>query len=151
MLRLIAAREGEGLPFLAGILDRPGVIGELKSILSEMDQYGITQDTLLELENRLKTDGVRPALAGKLEELRLLQEAFERYQADHFITGEKLPRVLCEKAPLDPSLKGAELYLDGYTGFTPAQLDVIATLLPIVADRTVTVCQGARFLQSQRI
>ena len=139
MLRLIAAREGEGLPFLAGILDRPGVIGELKSILSELDQYGITQDTLLELEDGLKKDGVRPALAGKLEEIRLLQEAFERYQADHFITGEKLPRVLCGKALLDPTLKGAELYLDGYTGFTPAQLDVLATLLPIVADLTVTV------------
>ena len=139
LLRLIAAREGSELALLSGILDRPGVIGEMKSILSELDQYGITPDTLSKLQAELAASPGSQRLSRKLEEIRLLQEAFERYQSDHFITGEKLPRVLCAKAPLDPTLKGAELYLDGYTGFTPAQLDVIETLLPIAADITVTV------------
>ena len=139
MLRLIAAREGKDLQLLSGILDRPGVIGEVKSILSELDQYGITPGTLADIQNSLSQNAGSRRLARKVEEIRLLQEAFEKYQSDHFITGEKLPRVLCAKAPLDPTLKGAELYLDGYTGFTPAQLDVIAALLPIAASITVTV------------
>ena len=139
LLRLIASREAENLPFLSSMADRPGMISEMKSILSELDQYGITPDTLLESEKRLEAEGGRPGLARKLGEIRRLQEVFERYQADHFITGEKLPRILCRKAPLDPTLRGAELFLDGYTGFTPAQLDVIAVLLPIAADITVTV------------
>lgn len=139
ILRLIAAREGKDLQLLSGILDRPGVIGEVKSILSELDQYGITPDTLADLQNSLAQSAGSRRLAQKVEEIRHLQEAFEQYQSDHFITGEKLPRVLCAKASLDPTLKGAELYLDGYTGYTPAQLDVITALLPIVSDMTVTV------------
>ena len=139
MLRLIAAREGKDLQLLSGILDRPGVIGEVKSILSELDQYGITPAILEDLQKSLSQNAGNHRLARKVEEIRLLQEAFEKYQSDHFITGEKLPRVLCSKASLDPTLKGAELYLDGYTGFTPAQLDVITALLPVAASITVTV------------
>lgn len=139
LLRLIAAREGKRLPILKGILDRPGMLGEMKSILSEMDQYGIDAGKLNEMEHSLREAGARPGLVRKLSEIALLQEAFEEYQADHFITGEKLPRVLCEKAPLDESLKGTKFVLDGFTGFTPAQLEVIKTLLPIAEDITVSV------------
>ncbi len=139
LLRLIAAREGNRLPILKGILDRPGMLSEMKSILSEMDQYGIDAGKLGEMERAVQAEGSHPGLVRKLSEISLLQEAFERYQADHFITGEKLPRVLNEKLPEDESLKGAEFLLDGFTGFTPAQLDVIRTLLGIAGNITVSV------------
>ena len=139
MLRLIASRESESLPFLSGIADRPGAIAEMKSILSEMDQYQITPSVLKELMQGIGQDKGRARLAGKLEEIALLQEAFEKYQADHFITGEKLPYILCQKAPLDATLRGTEFYLDGYTGFTPAQLSVLEVLMRISGDMTVTV------------
>ncbi len=139
LLRLIASREGDKLPLLKGILDRPGMLSELKSILSEMDQYGIDSGKLDEMRRSLQGEGAREGLLRKLSEIALLQETFERYQADHFITGEKLPRVLCEKAPLDVSLKGTKFLLDGFTGFTPAQLEVIKTLLGIAGDIMVTV------------
>ena len=139
LLRLIAAREGDRIPILSGVLDRPGVLGEMKSILSEMDQYGIGQETLRKMEADVGREGAHPALARKLREISLLQEAFERYQEDHFITGEKLLRVLDGKLALDETLKGATICLDGFTGLTPAQLQVITTLLGIVKDILVTV------------
>ena len=139
LLRLIAAREGAGIPLLSGALDRPGVLGELKSILSEMDQYGIGQEELLGMEKAVRKEGAHPALERKLSEIALLQEAFERYQEGHFITGEKLLRVLCGKIPLDETLKGTVLCLDGFTGLTPSQLQVITTLLRVAGDIYVTV------------
>ena len=139
LLRLITAREGARIPLLAGTADRPGVLSEIKSILSEMDQYGIGAKELGEMEALVKGAGNHPALVRKLSEIALVQEAFERYQADHFITGEKLPRVLSEKAVLDETLKGAVVCLDQFTGLTPAQLQVVTTLLGIVEDVLVTV------------
>ena len=139
LLRLIAAREGARIPLLSGILDRPGMLSEIKSILSEMDQYGIGAGELKEMEKLAQGANAHPALSRKLSEIALVQEAFERYQADHFITGEKLPRVLSEKAVLDETLKGAVLCLDGFTGLTPAQLQVVTTLLLLVEKMTVTV------------
>ena len=139
LLRLIAAREGDRIPMLSGILDRPGVLGEIKSILSELDQYGIGPETLRQLEQTFRGSGSHQALARKLSEIALVQEAFERYQAGHMITGEKLLRVLEEKIPLDETLQGATICLDGFTGLTPAQLQVISALFAKARDILVTV------------
>ena len=46
LLRLIADWEAAGLSLLSGAVDRPGVLGELKSILSEMDQYEMTDEEI---------------------------------------------------------------------------------------------------------
>lgn len=139
LLRLIAAREGAKIPLLSGVLDRPGILGEIKSILSEMDQYGIGPDELKVMLDMLQRENTKPALSRKLSEIALLQEACERYQEGHFITGEKLLRVLGEKIPLDETLKGTVLCLDGFTGLTPAQLQVITVLLKVAQDIYVTV------------
>lgn len=145
LLRLIAAREASGLSLLSGVLDRPGCLDELKSILSELDQYGIGEKELEQIIERLEKPkgpgmtGERPALAGKLREILALQKAFLRYQEDRFITAQMLPQLLCEKAPRSRLLKGCGIFLDGYTGFTPAQLDVLTTLFPLADDITVTV------------
>lgn len=136
LLRLIAAREASGLSLLSGVMDKPGVLHELKSILSELDQYGIDEKKLSEM---IRGAQERPALAKKLSDLRMLQEAYERYQGEKYITGEKLPLVLCRKAPEAALLRGTEFFLDGFTGFTPAQLAVIRTLLPIADRITVTL------------
>ena len=139
LLRLIAAREGDRIPMLSGILDHPGVLSEIKSILSEMDQYGIGPEELRQLEQTFRGAGSHPALARKLSEIALVQEAFERYQAGHLITGEKLLRILEEKIPLDETLRGATICLDGFTGLTPAQLQVISALFGMAEDILVTV------------
>ncbi|HAT82716.1 MAG TPA: hypothetical protein DCS59_04695 [Eubacterium sp.] len=120
-------------------MDRPGTVAELKSILSELDQYKIEPQQLLQLEEELKKENGKGRLQRKIHEIRVLRELFEQYQADRYITGEKLPRILSQKAPLDPTLKGTEFFLDGYTGFTPAQLEVITAILPIASVITVTV------------
>lgn len=139
MLRLIASRMEGSLELLSGIMDRPGTVAELKSILSELDQYQIEPQQLLQLEEELKKENGKGRLQRKIHEIRVLRELFEQYQADRYITGEKLPRILSQKAPQDPTLKGTEFFLDGYTGFTPAQLEVITAILPIASDITVTV------------
>ena len=147
LLRLIAERESSRIPILSGVLDRPGSLAELKSILSEMDQYGIGPEQLKDMEREVRGAGSHPALARKLSEIALLQETCERYQEGHFITGEKLPRVLSGKAPLDESLKGVTIALDAFTGFTPAQLQVITVLLGIAKEIYVTVTIDPGILQ----
>ncbi len=62
LLRLIASREGDKLPLLKGILDRPGMLSEMKSVLSEMDQYGIDAGKLQEMRRSLQGEGAREGL-----------------------------------------------------------------------------------------
>ncbi len=127
LLRLIADREAAGLSLLSGAVDRPGVLGELKSILSEMDQYEITDE---EIQRMVSECSGRPVLAQKLAQLSVLREKYRQFQEAHQMqTAETVPEALCRRIPASRMLEGSRIYLDGFTGFTPAQLDVLSGLM----------------------
>lgn len=127
LLRLIADREAAGLSLLSGAVDRPGVLGELKSILSEMDQYEITDE---EIQRMVSECSGRPVLAQKLAQLSVLREKYRQFQGAHQMqTAETVPEALCGRIPASRMLEGSRIYLDGFTGFTPAQLDVLSGLM----------------------
>ena len=127
LLRLIADREAAGLSLLSGAVDRPGVLGELKSILSEMDQYEITDE---EIQRMVSECSGRPVLAQKLAQLSVLREKYRQFQEAHQMqTAETVPEALCGRIPASRMLEGSRIYLDGFTGFTPAQLDVLSGLM----------------------
>ena len=127
LLRLIADREAAGLSLLSGAVDRPGVLGELKSILSEMDQYEITDE---EIQRMVSECSGRPVLAQKLAQLSVLREKYRQFQETHQMqTVETVPEALCGRIPASRMLEGSRIYLDGFTGFTPAQLDVLSGLM----------------------
>ena len=127
LLRLIADREAAGLSLLSGAVDRPGVLGELKSILSEMDQYEMTDE---EIQRMVSGCGARPVLAQKLAQLSVLREKYRQFQETHQMqTVETVPEALCGRIPASRMLEGSRIYLDGFTGFTPAQLNVLSGLM----------------------
>lgn len=137
LLRLIADRESSGLSLLSGAVDRPGVLSELKSILSEMDQYGISEKQLDAMAGECKG---RPALAEKLRQLKELRDKYRLFQDQHDLqTIETVPEALCQRIPASRMLEGCHIYLDGYTGFTPAQLDILSCLMRKAESVTVTV------------
>lgn len=141
LLRLIADRESSGLSLLSGAVDRPGVLSELKSILSEMDQYEITDQ---DISSMIKSCQGRPVLAGKLSQLQVLREKYREFQAEHGLeTQETIPQALCARIPQSKMLEGSSIFLDGYTGFTPAQLDVLSALMRKASSVTVTVTLDA--------
>ena len=127
LLRLIADREAAGLSLLSGAVDRPGVLGELKSILSEMDQYEMTDE---EIQRMVSECSARPVLAQKLEQLSVLREKYRQFQEAHQLqTVETVPEALCGRIPASRMLERSRIYLDGFTGFTPAQMDVLSGLM----------------------
>lgn len=68
-------------------------------------------------------------LADKLHDLALLYEDVERELAGHYLDGEDALSFLIRGAPASPLLAGAEVWLDGFHGFTPMEYAVIEALL----------------------
>lgn len=141
ILRHIASQQTSGLPLLSGIVDRPGCLDELKSILSELQQYEVGEEQLRAAE---QSCAGHPALQEKLRQIGSLRESYVHFMEDHYITAEEVPAALCRKAPEAAMLRGCEIFLDGYTGFTPAQLDVLAVLMKLSSRVTVTVAADPR-------
>ncbi len=133
ILRVIAQKlqDEDKLGVLAAKLRRPGYIHEVKSALSEFMQYGISVEDLKKI---IEYSGKRSTLSGKLKDLALLYAGFEDYIKDHYITTEESLHVLAEQISKSRKLRGATIAFDGFTGFTPVQLDVVQELLLTAED-----------------
>ncbi len=142
ILRRIAAEKDEELTILKGNMKKIGYISEMKSVISEFTQYGITVERLEELTSGEPEYG---ALSYKLKDLLTIYKAFKEEIKDKCITAEEVLNVLAETAASSGILKDSEIAFDGYTGFTPVQYDVMDELLKISSKVYVTVTLDGRY------
>lgn len=126
ILRIVADRLKGELGVLGGFLKKQGYIHEIKSAISEFMQYGIG---LAELDKIIAFSEKRGALSGKLKDLALLYRGFEDYIRDHYLTKEESLQVLSLRIKDSALLRDSTVVFDGFTGFTPIQLQVIREIM----------------------
>lgn len=136
ILRKIAQDIGEKTPYLAGNLHRTGFIHEVKSAISEFMQYGIGIE---ELEKLIAYSESKGLLKNKLTDLSTLYQAFMTYLGDNFITTEEAMDLLSEALKMSKLMKDSICVFDGFTGFTPVQMRVLAVLLDQCKDVYITL------------
>ncbi len=126
ILRKAVGESRESLEVFGKNLDRPGFTNELKSLVSEMCQYEIPVDTL---EDLAKQQGVTPLLQRKMKDLSLICHAFKNQMENHYMMAEELLEVLAKELYRSKWASDTEVYLDGFTGFTPLQYRVLDELM----------------------
>ncbi len=141
MLRRVAEQCREELKVLGARMNRTGYVSEVKSILSELMQYEVTDFDLQCMEEAVEN---RPLLHAKLEDIRVLYRAFLDYQRDRFMKPEELMEVLAQVAGCSKLLARSVLAFDGFAGFTPAQLTVLEALMKVCPKIYLTVTIDAR-------
>ena len=147
VLRKVAAQKRRELILFQGHLNQNGFVNQLKSMLSEFYQYGITPQILREMAELAKT----PLFQQKLKDFAVMFEGFQEYIAGHYITTEEVLDVLCRVLPRSEIVKNSVIALDGYTGFTPVQYRLLElcllyarrVMVTVTADREVSVYEAA--------
>ena len=132
VLQRVAGEISAELPVLGGKLHRQGYIHEVKSVISEFMQYGLSPSDIDKMIGEMKGRG---ALNAKLTDLKILYEAFKKYIEGSFITREEKLDILREIMPSSSILPGSVVVFDGFTGFTPIQIRVIEDIIRL-ADET---------------
>lgn len=135
VLRKVAANQRRKLKLFSGQLNKNGFVGQLKSMLSEFYQYGITPQMLRDLVPDAKT----PLMKQKLEDFIVVFEGFQEYIEGHYITTEEVLDVLCRLIPESEIVRNSVIALDGYTGFTPVQYRLIELFMVHAKQVIVTV------------
>lgn len=136
VLRKVAQEKKKELKILGAKMDKQGYISQMKSMVSELRQYEITAGDLDELLKGLLD---KPELYYKLQDIRTLYEGFFDYLEGNFITQEEVLDVLGRVLTQSGKLKNSVLVLDGYTGFTPIQMQLLEKLLKVCEQIYVTV------------
>ncbi len=136
VLRKVAIENEKYLQVLKSKVKQQGYIKELKSVISELEQYGVKPADFRAKAEELKT---RPALQYKMRDICTLYEAFQDFLQGKYIVTEELLEVLCSIMGKSEIVKNSIFVLDGYTGFTPVQFQVLKELLRYGQKVMVTV------------
>ena len=129
LLRKAAQEKKDQLSLYAGSLDKAGFIDEAKSLMSEVYQYDISRERLAEALRSLGDTGEDKVLSEKLRDMLLIFATFEEKKGNAFIVAEQMLELLTAAAEKSQLIAESEIILDGFTGFTPIQLNLISVLL----------------------
>ena len=141
VLQKLVQMNQKALVYLRNQMKKPGYLDEVKSLISEFMQYEIKEE---ELDEMIRESEDKTLLQMKLQDVKVLYQAFREYLSGHFMTAEEVLEVLAKEIQFSEKLKGSVLLLDGYTGFTPVQLEVLRELLAVCERVSVTVTMDVR-------
>lgn len=142
VLRALLARQADRLRLFDRVADRPGFIERLATTLDELTAYGHDAGTLAGQYARLEEAGRgESVLAAKLHDLGMVMEAYQDYLAARgFSDPAQQLGQLAARLPGTAWCRGARVWVDGFTGFTPQELAVLQALLGVAGQVEVTLC-----------
>ncbi len=136
VLRRIVEQEESQLTFLKRNITKMGYIGEVKSVLSELMQYGISPEDIESLIGDMEGSS---SLCCKLRDILSIYRAFDDYLQEGYVTAERVLDVLTDVAGESSLLRDGVFLFDGYTGFTPVQMQFLRHLMNLASEIYVTV------------
>ena len=133
LIKKILCEQQDTLQVYGSYYDKLGFVDEMKSMMSEIFQYNIKRDTIDEIMEQIPENSV---VAGKMQDIRCIYEEFEAFAGERYIVAEQLVELLTRHVSKSKLVCGSSLYFDGFTGFTPVQLELVEKLMACVDDLT---------------
>lgn len=130
LLRKVFSEQKERLTYFKKGIDKPGFLDECKSFLCELEQYGVRDEDDFD---RLVQ------LGDKFEDIRLIYNSLKEKMGDVYMMAEEIVTQLTDVVHEMNGIRDSVICLDGFTGFTPDQYELIGRLLSLCADMYVTV------------
>lgn len=135
LYKVFSEKKDEMLYFKKG-LKGAGFLDECKSLLCELAQYDVSGEIL---ENVMEQVGEDTLLGMKLHDISLVYEAFTERMGDTYMMAEELVPQLTKVVSSLEMMKHSVVCLDGFTGFTPTQYELLREMLSVCEHMYITV------------
>lgn len=137
LIRRVLRHEGPGLELLGRVADKPGLIKQVAAAIEELMREQVAPGTLAEAASRVRERD--PLQSAKLGDLSRLYRAYlESLTADRLDPGQYLG-LAAERAAGCAWLDGAEIWVDGFAGFTAQEYTLLSTLARRAASMEITL------------
>ncbi len=133
--RILKEHAGEWKTF-GNNINRVGFVEEIKSIVTEFVQYRMDDDKFKDMLNGVRDKGI---LSSKIEDVGLVYKYYREYMEERYISSEELLSILACYVPESEMIKGSVVCIDGFTGFTPVQYELLGELMKVCSDIYITV------------
>ncbi|WP_340004519.1 helicase-exonuclease AddAB subunit AddB [Paenibacillus sp. FSL K6-0276] len=136
----IISRRKEELKLFGASADRPGFVDRLNQLHTEMKRCCLESADLEEQLSAMRGAIARsPILECKLDDLQLVFSDLEQEMSRLYIDEEDRLAELAEHIPESSYIRGAEIWVDGFHGFTPQEFIVIRELMQQASKLTVSL------------
>ena len=141
VVRRVVNKEKSKLKVFQGNAGKAGFISEMKSTISELMQYHISPKNLGMAVDKLSN---KPALSGKLVDIERIYAGFMDYISSKYMTTEQILDRLVAVVSRSALIRKSIFYFDEFTGFTPAQYDLIGELLKLDVPMQIALTVDTR-------
>ncbi|NLK01143.1 MAG: helicase-exonuclease AddAB subunit AddB [Clostridia bacterium] len=149
ILRLILQKRKEELEIFSESHSERGFIENLSGLLTELHAYNITPGDLTKgvdiLEGKAK-GGRDNILGAKLRDLSMIYKEMALYLQDKYTDPDDYLSLLAKSIKDSRFLMGANIWVDGFAGFTPQEYEVLGELMKTAARVEVALCLDGRNL-----
>jgi len=136
-IRRLIRREKARLQLLDRVSDKPGLLKQVAAALDELMREDLEPQTLAEMAQRSQRDN--PLGAAKLADLSRLYQAYLDYLIDDRIDPAQYLNLAAERLGRCNWLAGAEVWVDGFAGFTHQEYVLLARLARHVGSMEITM------------
>lgn len=122
--------------------EQSGFVDGLNELYNELKRYCITTDSLEQYvhnnENRMEESNAM--LADKLHDLLYIYQAYEKEMSSLYIDAEDYIDILAKQLKDSTYVRHAEIWIDGFHGFTPQEYQVIEQMMLHADKLNITLC-----------
>ncbi|MDD4752467.1 MAG: helicase-exonuclease AddAB subunit AddB [Desulfitobacteriaceae bacterium] len=148
VLRKILDENKERLQAFQKSIEQPGFMDCLSQALCELKKYRITSRQLEETAVELIRGEGEGLLVKKLHDLGIIHEEFELFLGDKYIDPEDYLTKLAESLGRSQTVSDAEVWMDGFAGFTPQEMLVVEKLFLTCRQVNVALCLDPKALEN---
>lgn len=135
MIRHLINDQPKSYPFLSKHIHKKGYINELRNLLSEFSRYTIQDKDFDQLFSKVDAS----LLKYKLNDCRNLYRDYTDATLKTYQSGDTLMEQLLQVCDGSSFLKNADIYIDGFYGFTPIQYSLIEKFMTLSKNVTMTL------------
>jgi ATP-dependent helicase/nuclease subunit B len=120
--------------------ERTGLALQIAGTITELHQYAKTPEDIEQLLAQLDKGDQQSLAALKFADLHLILQEYLGFIEGKFVDPNVQLTRACQAIAGADLIKGAKLWVDGFSSFTSAELAILAELLKTVADAQVALC-----------
>ena len=145
ILRKIIDESEKDLTVYKKAARQDGFAAMFNDLICELKQHDMSVEILREQLQQMESNTM---IYGKLKDVLTIYEKFNEYIEGRYIDTEDYMNLLIEKLELAPFLKNSEIWIDGFTTFTPQTYRILEKL--IIMAKQVTITFTMEFYKQQR-
>ncbi|NMO94840.1 helicase-exonuclease AddAB subunit AddB [Paenibacillus lemnae] len=140
LLYKIIQRRKDELKLFGTSGEQMGFVGKLSQLYTEMKRYCLDASCVEEqLEHMAGSPGSPPLLRRKLEDILTVYRDFEHEMSPLYSDEEDTLAALAQGIPASSYIRQADIWIDGFNGFTPQEYAVLRELMSHASSVTAAL------------